>query len=294
MNGDYDLNMAPWIKEVHRLYHLEFIKTYASDTVVSFAVNNLNFDWRLFIRPITDLAWFAIGGTLIICFISILLSYNFKANESFRVSVTITFYFFVIINIYYGGAMTMFFTTSPTTNFNSMEDILNAYPDWTLKITAGVEIHFETRVREGDKLIAEYWQRVKDNPQFYKFNSMKEAVIEMETPNVAVYTQEIPLKGYMNNNPNNELNIHQIKASKTEGFFINALNYPLTDIFDKQLTLMRQIGITDKIYLKWSGKEVGKKADTSQLTVFGFSQMSLIFFAFLLALCLAIFILDWK
>ncbi len=73
--------------------------------------------------------------TGVIC-ASIVLPYltfkNFSNSLSFKVGSTTSWYFFVLINAFYGGALTMFFTTKTTIPFATIKDVMRAYPDWKL------------------------------------------------------------------------------------------------------------------------------------------------------------------
>ena len=59
--------------------------------------------------------------------------------------------FFVLINAFYGGALTMFFTSEQTIPFNSIEDVMRAYPDWKLKMMTGNDVHFQYKALQGRK-----------------------------------------------------------------------------------------------------------------------------------------------
>ena len=49
---------------------------------------------------------------------------NYEQTESFNCVFVTAWLFFVIINAYYGGAMTMFFTSELTLPMNSIEDVM--------------------------------------------------------------------------------------------------------------------------------------------------------------------------
>lgn len=51
--------------------------------------------------------------------------------------------FFVLLNAYYSGALTMFFTTELRIPFNSVEEVMEAYPDWKLKFMSGNDVFFQ-------------------------------------------------------------------------------------------------------------------------------------------------------
>ena len=64
--------------------------------------------------------------------------------------------FFVLLNAYYSGALTMFFTTELRIPFNSVEEVMKAYPDWKLQIQAGSEIDWIAKA----EMVCEYFKTI--------------------------------------------------------------------------------------------------------------------------------------
>ena len=63
-----------------------------------------------------------------------------SANGIMKLSI---WFFFVLINAYYGGAMTMFFANENVPPFRNLRDVLQAFPTWNLVFTSGVESNFK-------------------------------------------------------------------------------------------------------------------------------------------------------
>jgi hypothetical protein len=61
-----------------------------------------------------------------------------------------------LLNAYYGGAPTMFFTSEITIPFKRIKDVMKAYPDWTLIIQVGSESYFALNAKH-DLNYADYW-----------------------------------------------------------------------------------------------------------------------------------------
>ena len=59
------------------------------------------------------------------------------------IASTTSWTFFLLINGFYGGALTMFFANEITIPFNSVEDAMRAYPSWKLKMMSGSDIYFQ-------------------------------------------------------------------------------------------------------------------------------------------------------
>ncbi len=69
------------------------------------------------------------------------LPYDVGVNGEMILSTTV-WYFFVLLNAYYGGALTMFFTSTITIPFESVFDVLRAHPNWKMIYQSGEEAFF--------------------------------------------------------------------------------------------------------------------------------------------------------
>ena len=52
-------------------------------------------------------------------------------------------FFFVLINAYYGGALTMFFVSEISLPFQTIEDVLKLFPSWNLVFLDGNDNFFK-------------------------------------------------------------------------------------------------------------------------------------------------------
>ena len=57
---------------------------------------------------------------------------NGTNSDSLKIASLSGWYFFVLINAFYGGALTMFFVSLPTLPFDDVIGVLREYPDWKL------------------------------------------------------------------------------------------------------------------------------------------------------------------
>lgn len=81
------------------------------------------------------------------------------------IASTTAWFFFLLLNAYYGGALTMFFTSEVSIPFNTIYDVMKAYPEWKLKMMNGDDVYFQYKALEGDVLYKEFYDRVKTNPK---------------------------------------------------------------------------------------------------------------------------------
>ena len=67
--------------------------------------------------------------------------------------------FFVLLNAFYCGALTMFFSSEFRIPFISIEDVMNAYPSWKLKMLNGNDVHFQYKAIQVVLQIFKYLKR---------------------------------------------------------------------------------------------------------------------------------------
>ena len=63
-----------------------------------------------------------------------------QANSIIQTSLWM---FFLLVNAYYGGALTMFFVSELTLPFNTLRDVLQIFPEWKLVFIVGYEAVFK-------------------------------------------------------------------------------------------------------------------------------------------------------
>ena len=62
----------------------------------------------------------------------------FEETNGYKITTTCVLFFFVLVNAFYGGAMTMFFTSELSIPFETVRDAIRAYPDWELMFQEGM------------------------------------------------------------------------------------------------------------------------------------------------------------
>lgn len=61
----------------------------------------------------------------------------YENTSSYMIAYITGWYFFVLVNAYFGGAMTMFFSSEITIPFEYIKDVMKKYPDWKLLMKDG-------------------------------------------------------------------------------------------------------------------------------------------------------------
>ena len=87
------------------------------------------------------------GVVFIIILICIIVPYAFisyyENTDGYNIASTSGWTFFLLLNAFYGGALTMFFTSEIRIPFTSIEDVMRQYPTWRLLMMNGNDVHFQ-------------------------------------------------------------------------------------------------------------------------------------------------------
>ena len=149
IHGKHHLSLSQWIWNYDRHGLLDFIATTTDSTAVVLTPSAPEIDIGLFIRPFRNDAWVGAFIVIAITLIGIMIPYAYLSyyeyTDGYKISTTSIWIFFLLVNAYYGGAMTMFFTTEVTIPFETMEDVLRAYPNFNLMMEAGMDVHYNKK-----------------------------------------------------------------------------------------------------------------------------------------------------
>ena len=145
-------NFSAWVWNAARNDMFDYIPVVTDRMVLAIMKNAIQWDsWDLYLRPIMMDAWAVIGSiTVTIFFTLIIISQLGKVlqnhanilNKSYRVVVFIAWTSFLLTEVYYEGALTMFFSTEIGIPFDSIKDVMRSYPDWKLMMRSGFEAYY--------------------------------------------------------------------------------------------------------------------------------------------------------
>ena len=139
-----------------------------------------------------------------------------------------SWYFFVLLNAFYGGAMTMFFTSETTLPFETEREVIKAYPDWNLMLLEGNEFLFLSKAMAGDQDYIDFVDRMEDNKEEdedIKFSSIKEGLEKLlEGQNVIQVTDGM-LNGHFHSNPFHQQNLKTFANARSRYPFSKAWQY---------------------------------------------------------------------
>ena len=149
INGKYHLSLSQWVWNSARGQLLDFIGTTTDTVVVVMTPSPPEIDIGLFVRPFKNEAWIGVIVVIGTSFVIIMVPYaylnSYENTDGYMIANTSIWFFFLLMNAYYGGAMTMFFTTEVTIPFETKEDVMRAYPSYNLMMQSGMDVYFNEK-----------------------------------------------------------------------------------------------------------------------------------------------------
>ena len=132
VNGDFHVSFAAWYWTLPRRRILDFVTLVSERTVLAMTPQQPDIDMGLFIRCFRDEAWYASLFVISLVIVAAISPFffldNWDRSESVQISATSGWYFFVLLNAFYGGALTMFFASEADLPFDTIRGVMKAYP----------------------------------------------------------------------------------------------------------------------------------------------------------------------
>ena len=147
VTGKYSFSLSSWVITRERKEVSDIVPMVTGRLICLLIPEPPSFDPGLLIRPFSNKLWHGIGMLLLVGSFFTLLPRIFIDEYDNMTSNQITMFalwtFFVLINAYYGGALTMFFVAENTIPFYSVRDVLKEFPDWKLIFQSGIGSEFK-------------------------------------------------------------------------------------------------------------------------------------------------------
>ena len=281
------MSISSWFWSLERNSLMDFVSVGGNGFyVLALTPQAAELDFGLFIRPFQEEAWYWVLGlsTFIIIIIMVVpylfLSY-YTHTKGFRLASVFSWIFFLLINAFYGGALTMFFIGEITLPFNSIEDVMMSYPDWNLKFKDGNDFFFKVKAKAGDPLYSEFWERVTSNWEEYTYQNLEEGLNLIKNERAVIHVGEGTLKSYFKNNPFHQQKLKVFAKSQPQpAGLIVELNSPLTPILRASSTALAETGIKYALLKEWEGASIPQNADVETM-VLSNGQVILVFLVIL-------------
>ena len=139
-----------------------------------------------------------------------------------------------------------------------------------------------------------YWDQVQEDPDGFKFDSIKKALDDAQTESIVVWTDTGKLMSYLRANPNAAANLQVFGKGKTDTLHIMLYkNSPLTPMFRQGSLRLYENGMVDHMLSKWMRvPNFKKRLSLKSRMVVGIGQIVLIFYIMVGTICTVLLILG--
>ena len=132
VTGKYPLSLSQWVPNTKRKQVAELLNCYSDRPLLAVKIRPPAIDLMLFVRPFRSEAWVATLIMIVVLIIMMLAPFlwnsSYDRSDSSTITQTSGWYFFVLFNAFYGGALTMFFTSSQELQFSTIREVMQTYP----------------------------------------------------------------------------------------------------------------------------------------------------------------------
>ena len=281
---NFSMSVSVWEMNTARSQMFDFSPLLMTNQILAIKPTPPRMDLDLFIRPLSKPAWIALGFVIVIILMfgliinKCIMVDQTSATDGQKLLMAVGWLTFVLIQVYYSGTLTMFFTADYTIPYDTIYDVFRDYPNIKLVYPKGIEYFFVYGVASGDPGYKEYWDRVQADPDQYHFNIDNGAIGELMKGNI-VFTSENKMKSYFKQNPRLENEIKLFGRSHfSRTHLIFPKNSPLAPIFTQGFLRLSEVGIFEKMGQDWIGQlHTSNKKSSTVLTVLSAGQVVLIF-----------------
>ncbi|TRY80960.1 hypothetical protein TCAL_14039, partial [Tigriopus californicus] len=257
IQGKVDLSLSLWIWNLERSSVVDFSIVASDWEQLCFVPQMPKVDPTLFLRPFTTDSWIAVGLTfliIVVCALVPLTIQSFNQTHSFMIISTSGWYFFVLLNAFYGGALTMFFANEPSIPFSTVKDVVEAFPSWNVKIREGNEIFILANASPQRPEFQTLYNRVVGNPEENLFDTYDDIMNQARLKQVVFHTFARPFFAFLKENPQHKANLRVFAKEKPQGEgIIFGKNSPLVPIFNLGIQRLKENGAMDFLAKKWEG-----------------------------------------
>ena len=254
----------------------------------------------IFMRPFNKNAWVVFFLTIIVLLLTTMTLlylqnwYGQHIKTFQKISkciIFLTWFCYMLIEIYYEGALTMFFSTKSRNPFENIRDVMKAYPDWKLLMQSGTEIYFLPFVESEDVDYTKFWKRVEETPDESVYNRFEETVRKRKNEDIILHVSQSAVDVYRKKS---KRNLEVFGKSSNEYFgLITTKNSPLGIVLQHGSNIMSERGVFSYLQNKWlrNSDSSCSKVSSSDKTVVNLTHINLAFICYGIILFICILLL---
>ena len=146
----------------------------------------------------------------------------------------------------------MFFTTT-SVPFESMSDVVQAYPNWRLLLQDGYQGWILEMATSGDPDFTSLWQQYQKHPSETLYDSIEDGLELIETGHNVILMEQNRLLGHLKSHPTKQ-NIFMSSLKIVEfRCLLFQKNSPLLPMFNQGVSYLWESGLKRKLFHKWFG-----------------------------------------
>ena len=161
-----------------------------------------------------------------------------------------------MMHSYYGGALTMFFSSAPNVPFRNIENGLKQYPTWKIQIINGDENYVFSQVR-ASKVFRKQWERMQERRSEFVVPNFDAAFEKLQQAGHFLFSGKSGFTGYVTENPEKVagMMLTMVDTGTTYPSNIPLTKHsPYTILFDRGINQLKQNGALDIILKRWTSK----------------------------------------
>ena len=142
----------------------------------------------------------------------------YENTDGYMISSITIWFFFVLVNAYYGGALVMYFASEISIPFETTSDVLRAYPDWKLITEKALQVFFQgNSVPQGEEdLYSDFMDRLNNDPEDTTIADVKEGLSKLDEEQAVLFTLSSSYKAFFRSNPFHDQKYLEYKHSKLD------------------------------------------------------------------------------
>ena len=299
LSKEYDMSLATYTWTSARNKMFSFVPLTVDRFILVMKPQHSEVDFGLFTRAFVRDTWTCVALMASIAFSLTFMVYLCgldKKRNGMKIMTFMWWIFFTLVNSYYSGVLTMFFTATATPPFETIKDAIQAYPNWRFMFLDGLQgwlFDMYNGAESGDKDFISVWQRYKENPDETTYYSIKNGLELIENgPNVIFLDERIFLTHLKSNPTKQKMHIIKLKEKSTFANLLFYKNSPLLPIFKQGVSNLWETGMERQLAYKWAGgwpKDSGSAPSGGNVLTLG--QMVLVFAFMLLVFVISVMVL---
>jgi hypothetical protein len=256
VNGDYDVLMALYGLIEFRTYTTSFLAPVVKNQRSIFINQDrlpVKLDWGFFTRPLHPYAWLVL---IFICLVMNICPRLLTIGQRSQLFGLISGLLFTLVQAYFCGVQTQFFTSPPMVPFNTVQEAFGAFPIWKPVVIKGYTIILKQMAQEGMQEMIDLFNRLETSKwSKYKVDSHEEALkMIAREDGTFLYGSDLDVYLAYSKFKTNQFSLQLIATNAQLGVgFITKKYSPLKRIFDQEIINIKENGL-GRIQIMTTGK----------------------------------------